>query len=94
MGNLHDKPEDERVYAKVRRPYEFGSFDLVAGGFKVSPARVESPYPNMFREAIYPDGTTSIQGAYAWSQGDDGGVIWRDLPQVYVDTHGQEIPKE
>lgn len=90
MGNFHDKPEEERIYT-VRRPYEFMSLDLAPGGFKVSPARVESQYPNLFREAIYPDGTTAIQGAYAWTQGNEGGVVWRDLPQVYVDATGKEI---
>lgn len=76
---------------RLRRPYEFGSLGFVDGSFKVSPARVESPYPNVFRAARYPNGQTRIQGAYAWSQGDEGGVVWRDLPLVNVDENGQEI---
>lgn len=93
MTVISDHPE-ERRYAKIRRPYEFGSLTLTDSGFKIATARVESPFPNMFRQAIYPDGEITIQGAYAWSQGNEGGVIWKDLPLVYVDKHGQELPEQ
>ena len=93
MTVISDNP-DERQYAKIKRPYEFGSLVLGDGGLRIAPARVESQYPNMFRQAVYPDGEVVIQGAYAWSQGNEGGVIWKDLPLVYVDKHGQELPEQ
>lgn len=58
-------------------------------GIRIAPARVESAYPNAFRIAIYPDGHKTVQGAYSWTQGDTGGVIWKDLPEVQVDADGQ-----
>lgn len=61
-------------------------------GFDFAPARVEAVFPNAFRVAQYPDGSRRVQGAYSWSQGSEGGVIWRDLPLVQVDEDGQEIP--
>jgi hypothetical protein len=54
---------------------------------------VESQFPNMFRQAVYPNGEVVIQGAYAWTEGNEGGVIWKDLPLVYVNEAGQEIDK-
>lgn len=60
-------------------------------GFHIAPARVESRFPNAFRMAQYPDGSRRIQGAYAWSQGREGGVVWKDLPMVQVDEDGQEV---
>lgn len=68
-----------------------GSIGFNDGIFTVAPARVESKYPNMFRAARYPHGAVRIQGAYAWTQGNEGGVIWKDLPLVNVDENGQEI---
>jgi len=47
----------------------------------------------MFRQAVYPDGEVVIQGAYAWSQVSEGGVICKDLPLVYVDVDGKELQK-
>ena len=61
-------------------------------GFRIAPARIESPVPNGLRMAQYPDGSLRLQGAYAWSQGDVGGVIWKDLPLVDVDEEGKELP--
>lgn len=90
MTVISEHPE-ERKYAKIKRPYEFGSIGFTDGGFVVAPARIESPYPNVFRQAVYPNGKVVIQGAYAWSQGSDGGVIWRDLPLVNVDDEGKEL---
>jgi hypothetical protein len=92
MTVIPDSPE-ERKYAKVKRPYEFGSLAFSDGGFRVAPARVESQFPNMFRQAVYPNGEVVIQGAYAWTEGNEGGVIWKDLPLVYVNEAGQEIDK-
>lgn len=82
---------DEKKYAKFKRPYDFGSLAFDNGRFVVAPARIESAYPNAFRAAKYPDGKVRIQGAYAWSQGSDGGVFWKDLPLVNVDESGKEI---
>lgn len=90
MTVISESPEDKK-YAKVKRPYEFGSMAFTGDGFVIAPARIESQYPNMFRQAVYPNGELTIQGAYAWSQGNDGGVIWKDLPLVYVNEDGQEI---
>lgn len=81
---------DEKKYAKVRRPYEFGSLVLGEGGIRCAAARVESQYPNVFRQAVYPNGRVVVQGAYAWSQGSEGGVVWKDLPLVFVNEEGQE----
>lgn len=88
---MHDDPPDERKYIKTKRPYDFGSIGYEGGSFVLIPARVESQYPNAFRQAKYPNGSVVIQGAYAWSQGSEGGVVWRDLPLVYVNEDGQEI---
>jgi hypothetical protein len=68
-----------------------GSIGFNDGFFNVAPARVESKYPNVFRAAKYPNGAVRIQGAYAWTQGNEGGVVWKDLPLVNVDEDGQEI---
>lgn len=65
------------------------SFDSFTG-LNVAPARIESTSPNAFRMACYPDGSTRVQGAYAWSEGSIGGVVWKDLPVVFVDMDGQE----
>lgn len=82
---------NEKTYRKVVRPYDFGSLAFDGGRFVVAPVRVESPYPNAFRAAKYPDGVVRIQGAYAWCQGSEGGVFWKDLPLVNVDVNGKEI---
>jgi hypothetical protein len=86
---------DEMKYAKAKRPYEFGSLGFSDGGFKIMPARVESQYPNMFRAARYPNGAIRIQGAYAWSEGNLGGVLWKDLPLVIErsDMHNISSPR-
>ena len=39
-----------------------------------------------------PKATANPAGAYAWSQGDVGGVVWKDLPLVDVDEEGKELP--
>ena len=59
---------------------------------RIAPARIESPVPNGLRMAQYPDGSLRLQEAYAWSQGDVGGVVWKDLPLVDVDEEGKELP--
>lgn len=84
-------PPEERVYAKVKRPYDFGAIALVNGKFDVAPARIESEYPNAFRMARYPDGCVRVQGMYAWCQGSEGGVFWKDIPCVEVDEKGNEL---
>ena len=88
---VRSEAPEERVYQTVRRPYEFGSIAFEDGGFKVAPARIESLYPNAFRQAMYPNGKVVVQGAYAWSEGSMGGIIWKDLPLVYIDDDGKEI---
>ena len=60
-------------------------------GFRITPARMESPFPNGFRMARYPDGRVALQGAYSWSEGNLGGIIWKDVPTVVVDAHGHEV---
>ena len=90
MTVISENPE-ERVYQNVRRPYEFGSITFEDGGFNVAPARIESQYPNAFRQAMYSNGKVVVQGAYAWSEGSMGGIIWKDLPLVCVDDDGKEI---
>lgn len=90
MTAISEHP-DEKVYAKVKHPYEFGSFTFEDGGFRVAPARIESQYPNAFRQAMYPNGKVVMQGAYAWSEGSMGGIIWKDLPLVCVDENGNEV---
>lgn len=52
--------------------------------------RIEATVPCDIRLADYPDGSRRVQGAYVWVQGSEGGVLWRDLPLVQVDEHGQE----
>jgi hypothetical protein len=47
--------------------------------------------PHNFRLAQYPDGNKRLQGAYQWSQGQQWGIEWRDIPTVYVGNDGQEI---
>lgn len=77
----------------MNKPWPYGSIDLTDDGLVIAPARVEAPYPNMLRAARYPNGEIRIQGAYAWSQGNEGGLFWRDLPLVEVDEEGQEVPR-
>ena len=88
---VRSEAPEERVYQSMCRPYEFGSFTFEDGGFKVAPARIESQNPNAFRQAMYPNGKVVVQGAYAWSEGSMGGIIWKDLPLVCVDDEGKEI---
>lgn len=77
----------------MNKPWPYGSIDLTDDGLVIAPARVEAQYPNMLRAARYPNGEIRIQGAYAWSQGAEGGLVWRDLPLVEVDEDGQEVPQ-
>ena len=55
-------------------------------------ARIVDAHPKTVRFVVYPDGRESLQGAYQWSQGFDGGIEWRDLPLIKVDAHGRELP--
>lgn len=57
----------------------------------VSAARTEESNPTGLRVAMHPNGVTTIQGAFRWWQGSDGGITWRDLPVVQVDFDGKEI---
>lgn len=55
------------------------------------------PFPDWFLEArnqgiVRTYAEVPLQGAYAWSQGDVGGVVWKDLPLVDVDEEGKELP--
>lgn len=34
-------------------------------------------------------GSVTLQGAYSWSQGNEGGIIWKEIPEVAVDEHGR-----
>lgn len=77
----------------MNKPWPYGAIDLTDDGLVIAPARVEASYPNMLRAARYPNGEIRIQGAYAWSLGDEGGLVWRDLPLVEVDEEGQEVPR-
>jgi hypothetical protein len=90
MTLITENPE-ERKYAKVARPYPYGTIDFTGDGFVIGAARMESKAPNMFRQAVYPSGKVVVQGAYAWTQGNEGGVVWRDLPLVKVDDEGNEL---
>ena len=73
-------------------PFPIGHFWHDAGcGFVCAAARVESPFPNAFRMARYPDGKILLQGAYAWSQGNEGGIFWKPLPVVDVDMEGHVL---
>lgn len=60
-------------------------------GLVCAPARIEAAFPNGFRMAVYPDGSRRLQGAYSWTQGVEGGVIWRDVPEVRVDAEGRPL---
>ena len=60
-------------------------------GFRMTPARMESPFPNAFRMARYPDGRMTLQGAYSWSEGREGGIFWKEVPTVEVDEHGKGL---
>lgn len=46
------------------------------------------------RLAQYPDGSVRTQGAYQWTQGFSGGIVWKDVPVVMVDVNGQEVGNE
>lgn len=60
-------------------------------GFRVAPARITDMTPRAYRLASYPDGSVRLQGMYAWTQGNEGGVFWEDVPIVSVDDSGKEI---
>ena len=60
-------------------------------GFKVGPARIEAAFPNGFRIAEFPDGSRELQGAYAWTQGTQGGIVWKPVPLVQVDEQGEVV---
>ena len=62
-------------------------------GFQIAPARIESPFPNGFRIAQFPDGSQKLQGAYVWREGLVGGVIWKELPVVLVDESGHDLAR-
>lgn len=65
-----------------------GELAMENGHVTITPARIEAPFPNGFRMAQYPDGSMELQGAYIWSEGWVGGVIWKPLPIIQVDEHG------
>ena len=60
----------------------------------VEPPYVETSTLLSIRLAQYPDGRVVTQGAYQWTQGFNGGVVWRDMPIVLVDATGQEVVNE
>lgn len=69
-----------------------GALSLPFTGKGIAPIRIEHTRPSDFRVAQYPDGRQIVQGCYLWSQGRDGGHVWRDLPLVMVDELGGELP--
>ena len=58
------------------------------------PTRTEETMAISVRAAQYPDGRKIMQGAYRWTEGFKGGVIWKDLPLVMVDSNGQEFVED
>ena len=59
--------------------------------FDMLSTRVVSKMATGIRLAQYPDGNQKIQGAYQWTQGFDGGLVWKDMPITMVDSKGQEF---
>lgn len=57
----------------------------------VESAYVETNTLLSIRLAQYPDGSVRTQGAYQWTQGFSGGIVWKDMPVVMVDVNGQEV---
>ncbi len=66
---------------------------LVANTMSYMPLRTESLMATGFRLAQYPDGTQKLQGAYEWTEGFKSGFIWKDMPVVEVNIHGQ-VPND
>jgi len=59
----------------------------------ITAARIEAKYPTTVRLVVYPDGREVMQGAYHWTQGFDGGITWRDMLPITVDSNGRDIPR-
>lgn len=51
-------------------------------GMRAGAARVVELSPREYRLAQDPWGKLTLQGAYRWSEGREGGVEWRDIPTV------------
>lgn len=56
--------------------------------------RYEATVPRDFRLAVHHNGVSKVQGGYHWSQGRQGGIVWKDLPVVYLDPEGKVIQGE
>jgi hypothetical protein len=67
-----------------------GSF-LAQSGVSMLSTRTESQMANAVRLAQYPDGRQVLQGAYQWTEGFNGGIVWRDLPVIMVGMSGQGL---
>lgn len=64
---------------------------MVTGGFGLKATRTCSQIATSVRLVQYPSGAQSLQGAYPWTEGFKGGIEWKDLPIIMVDSKGQEF---
>ena len=63
-------------------PLGIGSTKVL--GFNVTAARVEHCAPIAYRLARDPLGALTLQGAYMWQKGSEGGIDWRHIPTVQL----------
>lgn len=63
-------------------------------GIDCKPVRTYETMARSIRLVQYPSGAQCYQGAYAWTEGFKGGVEWRDLPVIMVDSKGQEFTSD
>ncbi len=61
---------------------------------QVKSSKVVETVARTVRMVHYPDGRQTLQGAYAWTQGFKGGIEWKDLPLIPVDSNGQEFTSD
>jgi hypothetical protein len=60
--------------------------NIVELGTPINAARrVESNFPSGYRLARDKAGVLSLQGAFHWSEGLNGGIEWRTIPTVEID---------
>lgn len=48
---------------------------------------IENQGPSAYRLAKKPDGTLVLQGAFRWSEGKCGGLEWREIPTIELESY-------
>lgn len=61
--------------------------DTIYNTPQMVPVRIEELRPLAYRLAKKPDGTLVLQGAFRWSEGECGGLEWREIPTIELESY-------